>query len=66
MRYGTTWSIEFDRGGNFGMARYQLSEGYYFFSLTERGWELFKKTFRTTLDNSTNSFAFNYVVDDQQ
>jgi hypothetical protein len=63
---GTAWTIEFDRGGGFGMARYELSEGYYVFAATERGWELYKRTFTTSLDNSANSFAFNYVIDEQQ
>lgn len=63
---GTTWEIEFDRGGSFGTARYQLSEGYYVFAITERGWDIYKRSFAATLDNSSNSFAFNYVVDDQQ
>jgi hypothetical protein len=63
---GTTWTIEFDRGGSFGMARYDLAEGYYVFAITDRGWELYKRTFTTTLNNSANSFAFNYVIDDQQ
>lgn len=63
---GTAWTIEFDRGGSFGMARYELSEGYYVFAATDRGWELYKRTFTTSLDNSANSFAFNYVIDEQQ
>ena len=60
-----SWVIEFDRGGSFGMARYQLSEGYYYFKSTERGWELVRKTFKATLDNTENTFAFSYVLDDQ-
>lgn len=35
-------TIEFDRGGEFGSARYTLTEGTYRFDVTERGWELFK------------------------
>jgi hypothetical protein len=62
---GTTWTVEFDRGNGFGTATYQLSEGFYYFMSTDRGWDLFKKTFRVTLDNADNTFAFNYVVDDQ-
>ena len=61
----TTWTIEFDRGNGFGNARYTLTEGYYYFLSTERGWELYKKTFRVKLDNADNDFAFNYVVDEQ-
>ena len=57
-----TWVVEFDRGGSFGMAKYTLSEGYYYFSATDKGWELYKKTFKTTLDNTGNKFAFNYIV----
>lgn len=63
---GTTWVVEFDRGGNFGMARYQLSEGTYYFTATEKGWELFRMKFNAALDNTGNTFAFNYVVDNQQ
>lgn len=62
----TSWIVEFDRGGNFGQARYQLSEGYYYFKATEQGWELVRKTFKTTLDNAGNKFAFNYVIDGKQ
>lgn len=34
------WTIEFDRGGDFGTARYSLSPGTFKFKLTDRGWEL--------------------------
>ncbi len=35
------WTVEFDRGGEFGTARYTLKEaGTYSFVATERGWEL--------------------------
>lgn len=63
---GTSWLIEFDRGGDFGMARYTLIEGYYYFKITEQGWDLVRKTFKAKLDNSGNKFAFNYLIGDEQ
>ncbi len=37
---GLQWFIEFDRGNDFGIARYGLLTGKYEFVVTERGWEL--------------------------
>jgi hypothetical protein len=42
-----TWVVEFDRGGDFGEARYTLEPGEYSFALSEHGWELYHK-FPTT------------------
>jgi len=36
--------VEFDRGGDFGAARYELSGGQYEFVVTGRGWDLVRKT----------------------
>jgi hypothetical protein len=35
--------IEFDRGGDFGRARYTIAEGTYEFTLTDHGWELYRQ-----------------------
>jgi hypothetical protein len=35
-------TIEFDRGSGQGAGRYQLSQGVYTFTPTERGWELYR------------------------
>lgn len=35
------WIITFDRGGDFGTARYTLFPGSYEFALTEKGWEIY-------------------------
>ena len=35
--------VEFDRGDEFGSARYELSPGTYQFSITERGWQLLRE-----------------------
>jgi hypothetical protein len=37
---GSTHVIEFDRGGDLGTARYELTTGVYAFTVTEQGWEL--------------------------
>jgi len=38
---GPKWVIEFDRGGQFGKARYVLRSGIYRFELTDNGWDLY-------------------------
>ncbi len=38
-----TYVIDFDRGGDFGHACYSIYEGWYQFTLTDRGWELFRQ-----------------------
>jgi hypothetical protein len=43
-----TRAIEFDRGGDFGSARYDLSPGDYEFVITDRGWDLQRRTAATT------------------
>lgn len=58
--------VEFDRGGNFGTARYSLSEGVYEFKLTDQGWELYRKAFKVTLDNLANENDFNYLADGER
>lgn len=40
IRSDRSWTIAFDRGANFGLAKYSLSPGQYEFNLTDRGWEL--------------------------
>jgi hypothetical protein len=37
-------TIEFDRGGGYGTARYELAAGEYEFLLTSRGWDLVART----------------------
>jgi|GEM_PF-3916474 len=38
-----TWVIEFDRGADFGHARYTVSGHKYAFTPTENGWDLFEQ-----------------------
>jgi hypothetical protein len=38
------WTIQFDRGGEYGFSEYGLTPGTYEFEATDRGWELFKLT----------------------
>lgn len=44
---GGTRTIEFDRGGSFGPARYELTTGQYEFTLTSHGWDLAPRSDRT-------------------
>jgi hypothetical protein len=38
-----SYTISFDRGGNYGSARYTITEGLYEFTMTARGWELYRQ-----------------------
>jgi hypothetical protein len=40
--------VEFDRGGSFGTARYELSGGQYEFVVTSRGWDLVRRANATS------------------
>ena len=35
--------VEFDRGGDFGTARYAVTDGQYEFIITDRGWDMVRK-----------------------
>jgi hypothetical protein len=35
------WTISFDRGGDFGPARYSMSPGTYTFAATDKGWQVY-------------------------
>jgi len=37
--------IEFDRGGAFGSAKYQLIEGIFTFQATDKGWDVYKQPY---------------------
>jgi hypothetical protein len=39
---GDAWIVEFDRGADFGSARYKLGPGTYLFAITAGGWDLFE------------------------
>ncbi len=60
------WVVEFDRGGNFGMASYSMQDGTYYFTPSERGWELFHQRFDVVLDNSQNPTTFNYLLNGEK
>jgi hypothetical protein len=38
-----SYLVEFDRGGDFGRARYTITEGLYDFTPTDHGWELYRQ-----------------------
>jgi Ni/Co efflux regulator RcnB len=39
-----SWVVQFDRGGEYGLARYGLTPGTYEFTATPQGWELLRDT----------------------
>jgi hypothetical protein len=57
------WQIAFSRGDGFQTARYKLAEGTYAFGDSENGRELYRESFRVTIDNSGNKQDFHCVVD---
>lgn len=62
-----TWTVEFDRGGDHGKAKYGIANGTFGFTPTHNGWELFEQPdFEVTIDNKQNQFAFHYVLDSTQ
>lgn len=58
--------VAFDRGGSFGKAKYGIDQGWYKFTLTDKGWELYKHVAKVTISNGDNSFPFRYVLDNQR
>lgn len=41
------WTIQFDRGGEFGRARYSLNPGLYEFTVAANGWDIFQQALPT-------------------
>ena len=60
-----SWVIAFDRGGQFGQARYTLAPGHYECAVTASGWDLVPKTYKVILDNSAYPSDFNFVLEGQ-
>jgi hypothetical protein len=61
-----SWTITFDRGGSYGTVRYSLSVGAYEFVLTATGWDLRKKQYIVTIDNSHLAGNFNCLLNGQE
>lgn len=58
--------IQFDRGTGTEAARYTLESGNtYHFVVNDKGWDLVRKTFTVTIDNSRNANDFLYVIDNE-
>lgn len=63
---GQSWVVSFDRGARFGTARYTLNKGTYVFSGSQRGWDLHSQKFQVSIDNSANTEAFYYAIDNKE
>lgn len=55
------WTIEYDRGDKFGPASFTLSPGTYYFTPSDRGWQLYRQRFEIVLDNSQSNQEFNFI-----
>ena len=55
------WFVEFDRGGSNGVSQYRLIPGTYAFTPIETGWELYKRRYDVTIDNTRNPYDFHFV-----
>jgi hypothetical protein len=55
--------VVFDRGGGFGVARMSLDPGTYEFHRTPEGWQLYRKTFRVTVENRGALDLFRFQAD---
>src|SRR6185436_560975 len=50
-------TITFDKG-NGENAQYTVTAGTYEFTATDSGWELYRQTYKTTIDNTGNPSTF--------
>lgn len=55
------WFVEFDRGGSNGVSQYRLIPGTYAFTPSETGWELYKRRYDITIDNTRNPYDFHFA-----
>ncbi len=53
LREKASYIVEFDRGGSFGTAKYELTEGEYEFVVTDRGWDLQRDATGTSWQTAT-------------
>lgn len=62
-----SYTIEFDMGDDLGAASYELEDGTYNFRVSpDKGWNIFRKIFRVTLDNSTNANDFHFLLNGKE
>ena len=59
-RGASSGTVSFDRGTG-ETAKYQVTSGSYEFTATEKGWELYRKTYKATIDNTRNPSDFQFV-----
>jgi hypothetical protein len=57
------WIIEYDRGAKGEVNAYTLAAGTYYFTATDKGWQLYKQRFDVVLDNSQNPQEFNFLFE---
>ncbi len=60
-----SWTIKFDRGGNFGSVEKVIQSGVYHFKTTAKGWDLVEIPSKVVIDNASNPYDFNFVINDR-
>ena len=55
------WVVEFDRGEGLGLTANTVTDGTYYFTPTDKGWQLYKERFEVVLDNSQNPEEFHFL-----
>ena len=57
--------IEFSTEGSPEVSRYALAPGIYEFVVAEKGWDLRRKTYKVTIDNTPNDEDFSFILGDR-
>lgn len=60
------WTVDYDRGASFGAASYSVTQGTYYFTPTDKGWQLYKQRFDVVLDNSQSNQEFNFLLNNEK
>jgi hypothetical protein len=63
---GPEWVVEYDRGEGSSTAYHLVVAGSYEFTVADKQWDLQKRTYETTIDNTDNSNVFHYVINGEQ
>ena len=61
---GKSGTVSFDRGTG-DNASYTVTPGTYEFTATQKGWELYRKSYKATIDNSLNPSDFQVMQGEQ-
>jgi hypothetical protein len=55
------WVVDYDRGAGLGANTYSVADGTYYFTPTDKGWQLYKQRFDVVIDNNDNPQEFHFL-----